>query len=361
MFSVQSKPLTFLPVFAQMLRGLVQNTQDQYESLLNAQTRPYVLDDQLVERLLKLYRSQQQDELLWKKQLDFWQDLTLTETQRREINNLAGQAERLTELNQKVLDLVESLAPHTMNKLLAKDGAELGLEFLGSSAHMSELQDQFKDTYEKMANLAQDYTKFRSSLSVMIRRLLAAMPRYAVEKCAKRLNVYEDGKFLAETSYEVLVLLDYCLFHYQPEGKSLVMKHLETHFTSLSEEEIAVYGVVKHAFFTVLRVEATLIEGGIAVYDLLKEEHTLLFDKSLFQTAEPGMLVVCHLIKQPHYVLTTGAAIPIPLTNQTTKEILNYLQKFSLSQKNDPSERTKLATEIFKTCIWNDVLLSVNL
>ena len=362
MFSFQSKPITFLPVFAQMLRGLVQNTQDQYESLLNAQTRPYVLDDQLVERLLKLYRSQQEEELLWKQQLGLWQDLTLTETQRREINNLAGQTERLTDLNQKVLDLVESLAPHTMNKLLAKDEAELGLEFLlGSSANMNELQDQFENTYEKMASLAQDYTRFRSSLSVMIPRLLAAMPRYAVEKCAKRLNVHEDGKFLAETPYEALVLLDYCLFHYRPEGKSLVAKHLETHFSSLSEEEIAVYGVVKHAFFSVLRVEATLIEGGIAVYDLLKGEHTLLFDKSLFQTAKPGMLVVCHLIKQPHYVLTTGAAIPIPLTNQTTGEILNYLQKFSLSQKNDPSEITKLATEIFKTCIWNDVLLSVNL
>ena len=123
MFSVQPKPITFLPVFAQMLRGLVQNTQDQYESLLNAHTRPYVLDDQLVEQLLKLYRSQQQDESLWKKQLDLWQDLTLTESQRREINNLAGQAERLTDLNQKVLDLVESLTPHTMNKLLAQDEA----------------------------------------------------------------------------------------------------------------------------------------------------------------------------------------------------------------------------------------------
>lgn len=76
MLSFQS--ISFLPAFAELLQGLAQETQTQYESLIAAQEKPYVLDDPLIERLLKFYKSKQAEECLWTKQLELWRELNLT-------------------------------------------------------------------------------------------------------------------------------------------------------------------------------------------------------------------------------------------------------------------------------------------
>lgn len=361
MISFQSKPITFLPTFAEIFPALVKITQDEYEELLEAQLQPYLLDDQLIEYLLKFYQSEQKEEFLWEKQLELWQELKLTAEQQRKIRILREQVEQLSDLNQKILRLVESLSPYTLNKLLAKDENEFGLKLLlEESSSQREFEEKPSEADEIMESLMRDYTKIRSSLTLMIPKLLTQIPRCAIEACAKKLNLYQDERLLVQTSDEALVLLDYCLFHYRPEGRNLVEKHLETHFPSLSEEEIAVYGVLKHAFFTVLRVEAALREGGLAVYDLLRGEFFILFDDNLSQTTKRGMLIVCHLINQPGFVLTTGAAIPVSLSSQAVGEILNYVQTLSLlNVEKESSEITKLATEIFKACIWNNLLLPV--
>ncbi len=360
MHPFQTHPLSFLTTFSVMLHELLENTKIQYNNMLEAKTKPHVLDDRLIERLTKVYSEQQEQEGFWMHQLDEWQKQTLNDNQRKKIHDLIEPARRINALNQQMLDLIDELAPHTLTKLLQKDPLESGLDFLSrADFDVETVEKDMHETSERMKYMRDEYVKTRALLGTYIPRLLPQLPRGALEASAQKLKLYENGKVLAQSMHEVFVHLDYCLFHSIKNGKNLVEQHLETHITTLSNEEKSVYGILKNAFFAVLRIDSVLIEGGIAAFDLIREEYYILFDESLARTAQPGMLLVCHLVKQSDFVLTTGASIPLSQRHETREKVLNNLKTFFvLHPTKDQRTITKLATEIFKMCIWDDAVLA---
>ncbi len=360
MNSFQIHPLSFLPTFSVMLHELLEQTAIQYENLCKAKSKPHVLDDQLIERLRNVYREQQEQEGFWEHQLDTWKKQRPNSNQQRKIQELIEPARRFKRLNQQTLDLIDELAPHTLTKLLQKDPVESGLTFVNQfSSDVNAMEKEIEETSEKMKAMRDEYIKTRALLGTYIPQLLPKIPRRDFQSAAQKLKMYENGTILAQTTQEAFVLLDYCLFHTFKNGKNLVEQHLQTHITTLSNEEKSVCGVLKNAFFAVLRVDAVLVEGGIAVFDLIHEEYYLLFDQSFAQNAEPGMLMVCHLVQQSGFVLTTGASIPVTPKQETHLKILVALKTFSLIHgTKDQRTITKLATELYKLCIWDDAVLA---
>ncbi|MFK7983452.1 MAG: hypothetical protein AB8G86_25950, partial [Saprospiraceae bacterium] len=51
------RPLSFLPIFEEALNGDLTTAQDQYEVLLPAKDRPSVLDDEIINRIIKLHEE----------------------------------------------------------------------------------------------------------------------------------------------------------------------------------------------------------------------------------------------------------------------------------------------------------------
>ena len=343
-----------------MLHELVAHATEQYNLLCEAKTKPHVLDDRIIERLTTVYTEQQEQEGFWEHQLGVWQKQQLNLNQAKKIQELIEPARRIKVLNQQVLNLIAELGPHTLTQLLYKDPHEATMDFLSRAAYdTTTLENDIHETSEKMRHMRDEYVKMRTLLGIYIPRLLPQLPRGAFEASAQKLDAYDAGNVLAQSVHEVFVLLDYCLFHSIKNGKNLVAQHLETHITTLSDEEKAVYGILKNAFFAVLRIDAILIEGGIAVFDLIWEEYYILFDQSLARTAQPGMLLVCHLVKQADFVLTTGASIPLTQNQTTHAKILNRLKMFFVVYPTkDQRTLTKLATEIFKVCMWEDAVLA---
>eukprot|EP01035_Chromulina_nebulosa_P021680 gene21680-28055_t len=278
----------------------------------------------------------------------------------KKIHNLIEPARHIKFLNQQMIDLIDELAPHTLTKLLQKDPLESGLVFINQfSSDVNAMEKEVEETSEKMNSMRDEYVKTRALFGTYIPQLLPKIPHSDFQAAAQKLKMYENGSILAQTTQEAFVLLDYCLFHTLKNGKNLVEQKLETHITTLSDEEKSVYGVLKNAFFAVLRVDAVLVEGGIAVFDLIREEYFLLFDHSFAQSAQPRMLMVCHLVQQSGFVLTTGASIPITPKQETHQKILVALKTFFLLYGNkDQRAITKLATELYKLCIWDDAVLA---
>jgi hypothetical protein len=54
----QWQPIEFLPVFVTMIQGMLESSQEQYGSLLQARDRPQILDDHTIQRILKLFTEQ---------------------------------------------------------------------------------------------------------------------------------------------------------------------------------------------------------------------------------------------------------------------------------------------------------------
>jgi chromosome segregation ATPase len=123
-------PIAMLATIARHLDGMVEADQEQLETLQEARTRPYVLDDDTVSRVKRAFTTQREDFWIFEEQLSRWQALKLTTEQRAEVNRLQSQMARLRQINSDVLALAEELSKGTIEKQLAKSDFELGLEAL---------------------------------------------------------------------------------------------------------------------------------------------------------------------------------------------------------------------------------------
>src|SRR5712691_11822761 len=86
--------------------------------------------DSTINRVIAAFTTQRNDFGLFDQQLQRWQAGLLTNDQRREVERLVEQMRLLRENNEQVLALARELSKGTIDKVMAKSDAELGLEML---------------------------------------------------------------------------------------------------------------------------------------------------------------------------------------------------------------------------------------
>src|SRR6266487_3241433 len=126
----QWQPIETLWTFATHIDGMLESSQEQYETLQEAKPKPHVLDDYTVNRVITAFTTQIADLWLFDEQLKRWSAETLTPEQWTEVVRLVEQMRRLREVDNQVLALVRELSKGTIEKVMAKSDEELGLEFL---------------------------------------------------------------------------------------------------------------------------------------------------------------------------------------------------------------------------------------
>lgn len=124
------QPLAALPLIASLIDGELADGQEHYASLLAVRDRPHVLDDATLERSLKLHTEQRDFLWVFAEQLARWRNEQPTEAQRRELDRLEGQLERLQAVLEDILKLAAELKQGTIERVLAKNDLELGIEAL---------------------------------------------------------------------------------------------------------------------------------------------------------------------------------------------------------------------------------------
>jgi len=124
------QPLTALPLIASLIDGELADGQEHYAALLATRDRPHVLDDATVERSITLHTEQRDFLGVFAEQLDRWRNEQPTDAQRRELDRLDGQLDRLRAVLEDILQLAEELKQDTIERVLAKSDLELGIEAL---------------------------------------------------------------------------------------------------------------------------------------------------------------------------------------------------------------------------------------
>lgn len=124
------QPLTALPLIASLIDGELADGQAHQANLLSVRDRPHVLDDATVERNIKLHTEQQDFLGVFAEQLERWRHELPTDAQRRELDRLKGQLDRLRAVLEDILKLAAELKQGTIERVLAKSDLELGIEAL---------------------------------------------------------------------------------------------------------------------------------------------------------------------------------------------------------------------------------------
>jgi hypothetical protein len=121
------QPISELPLVGYLIRELLANAEGQYASLLAVRSKPHVLDDSIINRVLRLYREEQEDFWIYEEQLARWRKKPLTADQREQIDDLSRVLERAQPLIDSVLALAEELGHGTIDKIMARSDLEHGL------------------------------------------------------------------------------------------------------------------------------------------------------------------------------------------------------------------------------------------
>src|SRR5450755_4910319 len=82
------QPIEMLSTLAQHIDGMLESSQEQYETLQEAKPKPYVLDDYTVDRVISAFTTQIADLWLFDEQLQRWLSGSPTAEQRAEVTRL---------------------------------------------------------------------------------------------------------------------------------------------------------------------------------------------------------------------------------------------------------------------------------
>ncbi len=126
----QWQPTSKVFLIGTMIDGMLEGAREQYATLLEAKPTPHVLDDYTVARVVEVYTTQRDDLWLWDEQLRRWDGEPLTALRRREVLRLQSQLPALHKVIDDILALADELGRGTIERVLVRDDAELGLETL---------------------------------------------------------------------------------------------------------------------------------------------------------------------------------------------------------------------------------------
>ena len=130
------QPITFLPTLVQWIDDALADTEEQYATFSAVRSKPHVLDDEIIERTVRLYTEQLQFLRLYRQQLDRWKQSHPSAQQKQTIYALNQKITRCKELSQSILDLIEEIRQGTINRILEMDDAELALKVLSGELKM---------------------------------------------------------------------------------------------------------------------------------------------------------------------------------------------------------------------------------
>ena len=108
------QPISALPVVSSMIDGMIGDSQEQYQTLLEGKLRAHALDGFTVNRVLKVFDEQAQYLAHYEEQLGRWKELALTPDQQSDVERLAGKLNRAQAVNKSILVLAKQLKEGTL-------------------------------------------------------------------------------------------------------------------------------------------------------------------------------------------------------------------------------------------------------
>jgi hypothetical protein len=127
----QWQPISLLPVFNDMIDGMLDASQEQLANMQLVSEKPHVMDDATLQRVVELYSKQLEDQWLFEEQCSRWLRESLNPGEIREIERLIVHAAKLRASNEQILQIADRIRHSTIDSILGMDEFEL-MEALAS-------------------------------------------------------------------------------------------------------------------------------------------------------------------------------------------------------------------------------------
>ena len=122
--------INMLPIYVEMSEGQLESSIGQLSNLKQAQSKPHVLDDGIIARIIKLHSEQNSDNWVFFEQCKRWRNENPSDEELGLIARVEKSASQLEVINNQILALAHSFKDKTIDSILAKGDYELGVEYL---------------------------------------------------------------------------------------------------------------------------------------------------------------------------------------------------------------------------------------
>ena len=213
-------------------------------------------------------------------------------------------------------------------------------------------------------DLLEEYDQTRAILKEVHKEILVFRDlNEMVQTAGRRLNVSQGKTLFLETSHELDVFFDYCLFQYQVGGKIIPESYYDTYAHLHSGKELKVLSAFKSSQFSLLKIKHAVSDYGLMVHDELIDEDLFMIDRGLSELASRNQNygILTHYLRMPEFIMTTGASVGISLNSQDGRDMDRVFQDLVQRRKTTPNDGIcrQYITEIYKIAIHRDVIKTV--
>jgi hypothetical protein len=400
-----TKNLTFhalgmIPTYLEITAAQLHESLEQLKHLEPCKNKPYILDDEIVDRIIKLYSEKSELVAAGLQQCKFWRDQNPTSIQLADIEKIEKFSKRLQKTSEQILFLARHYKDHTINRILEKDDVELALDYLLGNLYdpldLDEEEVEETDQEPLGTGSLHDFQIFNNPNEKGIKALYKIKVNYHTQKLEFLSKIYQDyaherrilnellklsfdecmedtvdiskelGNFdsLEETAViqndsEMNVFYDYATLYRGTKNKRFITDWFERNSNVITSSNKKVAQIYADARFSLLRIDHNLSHGAIQVVDVITQNSYLLIDKALNASKHEGLFFCCSIMDMGDYIMTTGGGIPIDGRSPGGKAILTLI----INQLNDlkspavyTPEVARCVKRVYGFCLRNSAL-----
>jgi hypothetical protein len=189
-------------------------------------------------------------------------------------------------------------------------------------------------------------------------KVMSHVPTDDLRQSASALGMFVRGTFVFDSEHEMAVVQDYLFHSLRREGETAVERLQRSPAWVLADAERAVLESSVQVRLGLLLVDGIIREFGVEVTDLVTGWQGVLVDVNFSHTAQPGMLLVSHIVPLigTGCWMSTGAMLPLSGTD-AIQDIYEYLKRLSRKERDfhtmSPERRMQMETFIIRTCLKN--------
>lgn len=211
--------------------------------------------------------------------------------------------------------------------------------------------------FSSSKQLLETYLSYRAIGQPLLTELLKYIPKDAIQVCGKKMGIVKGKTLLVNNEDELIVLYNYCLFHYYIGDKNAIDRYMTINRDSLVSDKKTVALAMKNAQFAIFSIERTLPHGGVIVADVLRGgKRELLIDKGFSESGIPGLLLASTILRYPEFITTTGTALPLNnILNRIELLLGDYAKKYESFDVLPKIQQSKFIANLLKICFREEV------
>jgi hypothetical protein len=195
------------------------------------------------------------------------------------------------------------------------------------------------------------YRKMRSITRQIHTTLMNRLPLPVLQAAARKIGLWDNGKVLLGNDTEMTVLVDYALYDCFKSGMSSVDCYVAENPPDADTDQALAMTAMGKAYYSVLRVDESVMGAGVWVKDLLFQQEYFLADVGFSNTAMAGFILAGRMFSFEDFAMTSGAALPV--SEKTFLKIVPCMEEYTpgrMRKLNGPG-RANLSARIIKSCL----------